>query len=115
MTETIKLDLTTYRDLSIQIDERGDFTTVANGETLMGTSLHSLKEKIDDSMRAEAKGLTVDLPVLDDEGSACRIIGINLGSGKVITRPAGARGPFVVNILNNPALVAKYRKDSREV
>ena len=113
-TEEIMVELTTYRDCSIQVNQNGFFLTVIGGEEMDASSLHSLKEKIDDFQRAEAKALTVDLPVFDGEGRACRIIGINLGAGTVVTRPSGAKGPFVVNLLNNLDLVAKYIKANRE-
>lgn len=115
MTSQIMLDLGDYRDCSIQINSKdGHFITVVGGETIQTTTLLSLKEKIDDFHRAEAKQITVDLAVLDGEGAPCRIIGINLGSGKVITRPSGARGPFVVNIGKNAALITQERKLEQE-
>lgn len=107
-TEEIMVELTTYHGNSIQVNHNGYFITVLGGEAMDAPNLHALKERIDDFMRAQAKSLSVDLAVLDGEGSACRIIGVNLGSGKVVTRPSGAKGPFVVNLLNNADLVAKY-------
>lgn len=110
-TEQIMVELKTYRDCSIQVDQNGYFITIIGGETINATTLRSLEEKMDDFLRAEAKQLTVDLAVLDGEGNACRIIGINLGSGKVITRPSGNKGPFVVNVRENAALVTTYNKN----
>ncbi len=110
MTAEIMVVITTYRDCSIQVNHNGYFITVLGDEAMNATSLHSLKEKIDDFMRAATKQISVDLAVLDGEGTPCRIIGSNLGSGAVVTRPSGARGPFVVNILDNAALVAEKRR-----
>ena len=109
-TKEIMVEITTYRDCSIQVNHNGYFITVLGGEAMNATSLHSLKEKIDDYLRAEAKQITVDLAVLDREGAPCRIIGINLGSGEVVTRPSGAQGLFVVNILDNLALVEEFNR-----
>ena len=112
MTQTVEFK--TYRDCSIQVDGSGHFITVLHGETMNATTLRSLEEKVDDLLRAEAKQITVDLAVLDSEGVPCRIIGINLGSGKVITRPAGTRGPFIVNVGENTGLVAQLHKLEQE-
>lgn len=112
--EETMVEITTYRDCSIQVNHNGHFITVVGGETIDTNTLLSLKEKIDDFHRAEAKQITVDLAVLDREGAPCRIIGINLGSGKVITRPAGTKGPFIVNVGENTGLVAQLHKLEQE-
>ena len=107
-------EIKTYRDSSIQVNENGYFLTVLHGETITATTLRSLEDKIDDLLRADAKQLTIDLAVLDGEGSPCRIVGINLGSGKVLTRPPGTKGPFVPASGDNQTLIKDHAQIEME-
>ena len=75
-----------HKGRAIELTENLRFRVRLGGEgdSVVADTAEKIKAMIDDRLKAEAKGHTLDIPVLTSNGNEATITGIHMGTGRML-------------------------------